>query len=159
MHAIFAVKFGDAHRGLPARAVIATAPRCGAPSSAASAFRRRSTYEHNGCAGALTEQLRDACGDLDAVSTPTTPMAAYPIDQLSSNRAGDLEAILVAKTRFTVPFSLTGQPAISVPCGVTGEGLPVGVQIVGALNADGQVLRIARRVEALVASAHRPGMY
>ena len=159
VHAIFAAEFGDAHRelartrgdryGSALRSALVSSQRIPASLYVRAQRLRR----------ALTEQLRDACGDLDAVLTPTTPMAAYPIDQLSSNRAGDLEAILVAKTRFTVPFSLTGQPAISVPCGVTGEGLPVGVQIVGAPNADGQVLRIARRVEALVASAHRPGMY
>ena len=145
-------EFGDAHREL----ADARGDRYGAALRSALVSSQRipaSVYVRaQRLRRALTEQLRDACRDLDAVLTPTTPIAAYPIHQLSSNRTGDLEETLVAKTRFTVPFSLTGQPAISVPCGVTGEGLPVGVQIVGAPNADGHVLRIARLIEELVES-------
>lgn len=46
-----------------------------------------------------------------------------------------------------LPFNLTGQPAASVPCGVTRAGLPVGLQIVGASHADALVLRAARAFE------------
>ena len=46
-------------------------------------------------------------------------------------------------TPFTYPFNLTGQPAISVPCGFTKEGLPIGLQIVGARYADATVLQAA----------------
>ena len=42
------------------------------------------------------------------------------------------------------PFNLSRQPAISVPCGFTAEGLPVGLQIVGPLYADAAVLRAAQ---------------
>lgn len=47
----------------------------------------------------------------------------------------------------TFPFDLTGQPAISVPCGFTEDGRPVGVQIVGPRSADALVLRAARAYE------------
>ena len=47
----------------------------------------------------------------------------------------------------TVPFDLTGQPAISVPCGFTPDGGPVGVQIVGRFGSDALVLRAARAFE------------
>jgi aspartyl-tRNA(Asn)/glutamyl-tRNA(Gln) amidotransferase subunit A len=56
---------------------------------------------------------------------------------------------------FTYPFNLTGQPAASVPCGFTSEGLPVGLQIVGRWHADGQVLRAAACFEALQPWAQR----
>jgi aspartyl-tRNA(Asn)/glutamyl-tRNA(Gln) amidotransferase subunit A len=48
----------------------------------------------------------------------------------------------------TFPFDLTGQPAISVPCGFTGDGRPIGLQIVGPRSADALVLRAARAFEA-----------
>ena len=44
-------------------------------------------------------------------------------------------------TAFTFPFNLTGQPAASVPCGWTAQGLPVGLQVVGRRNDDASVLR------------------
>jgi aspartyl-tRNA(Asn)/glutamyl-tRNA(Gln) amidotransferase subunit A len=49
---------------------------------------------------------------------------------------------------YTYPFNLTGQPAASVPCGLTEAGLPVGLQIVGPVGRDGLVLRAARAFEA-----------
>jgi aspartyl-tRNA(Asn)/glutamyl-tRNA(Gln) amidotransferase subunit A len=50
-------------------------------------------------------------------------------------------------TPFTYPFNLTQQPAASVPCGLTSEGLPAGLQIVGPRFADALVLRAARAFE------------
>jgi aspartyl-tRNA(Asn)/glutamyl-tRNA(Gln) amidotransferase subunit A len=49
---------------------------------------------------------------------------------------------------FTYPFNLTQQPAASIPCGLTREGLPIGLQIVGAVGADALVLRASRAFEA-----------
>jgi aspartyl-tRNA(Asn)/glutamyl-tRNA(Gln) amidotransferase subunit A len=65
----------------------------------------------------------------------------------------------VAET-FTYPFNLTGQPAASVPCGFTGDGLPVGLQIVGRRFADATVLQAAAAFERLRPWAHRrpPGV-
>jgi aspartyl-tRNA(Asn)/glutamyl-tRNA(Gln) amidotransferase subunit A len=50
-------------------------------------------------------------------------------------------------TRFTAPFNLTGLPAISVPCGLSSEGLPLGLQIVGAPWRESRVLRAAHAYE------------
>jgi aspartyl-tRNA(Asn)/glutamyl-tRNA(Gln) amidotransferase subunit A len=47
-------------------------------------------------------------------------------------------------TPFTYPFNLTQQPAISVPCGSTAAGLPIGLQIVGPRHADALVLAAAK---------------
>jgi aspartyl-tRNA(Asn)/glutamyl-tRNA(Gln) amidotransferase subunit A len=49
---------------------------------------------------------------------------------------------------FTFPFNMTGQPAASVPCGFTREGLPVALQIVGRWHADTLVLQAAAAFEA-----------
>ena len=50
---------------------------------------------------------------------------------------------------YTVPFNLTGQPAASIPCGLSDAGLPVGLQIVGPAHADALVLRASRAFETL----------
>jgi aspartyl-tRNA(Asn)/glutamyl-tRNA(Gln) amidotransferase subunit A len=80
-------------------------------------------------------------GELDAVVLPTTPSAAP--------RIAGLEAVATAAilTRLTAPFNFTGLPALSVPCGVTSDGLPVGLQIVGAPWAERRVLRVGRAYE------------
>jgi aspartyl-tRNA(Asn)/glutamyl-tRNA(Gln) amidotransferase subunit A len=54
---------------------------------------------------------------------------------------------MLSWTPFSYPFNLTQQPAISVPCGLTSQGLPVGLQIVGRAHDDATVLRAARAYE------------
>lgn len=54
-------------------------------------------------------------------------------------------------TPFTYPFNMTQQPAISIPCGTTAAGLPVGLQIVGPRHSDDLVLAAARWVEGVLA--------
>jgi aspartyl-tRNA(Asn)/glutamyl-tRNA(Gln) amidotransferase subunit A len=85
-------------------------------------------------------------GELDAVVLPTTPSAAP--------RIAGLEAVATAAmlTRLTAPFNFTGLPALSVPCGVTSDGLPVGLQIVGAPWAERRVLRVGRAYEQATAT-------
>jgi aspartyl-tRNA(Asn)/glutamyl-tRNA(Gln) amidotransferase subunit A len=70
----------------------------------------------------------------DLLILPTTPITAPPIEGLDAlEQAARL-------TRFTAPFNLTGLPALSVPCGFTGNGLPIGLQIVSRAWADSKVL-------------------
>ncbi|MFN8591925.1 MAG: amidase [Thermomicrobiales bacterium] len=85
--------------------------------------------------------------EVDLLVTPTGPTAATPL-------AGDLvtgdEAdpdVLAALINFTGPFDLTGQPAISIPCGFTVSGLPVGMQLVGRPYDEGTVLAAAHAYE------------
>jgi aspartyl-tRNA(Asn)/glutamyl-tRNA(Gln) amidotransferase subunit A len=51
---------------------------------------------------------------------------------------------------FTYPFNLTGQPAASVPCGVTDDGLPIGLQIVAPLCAESILIQALQLAEALL---------
>ena len=54
--------------------------------------------------------------------------------------------------RCTQAFNVSGHPAITLPCGQTSDGLPVGAQVVGAYGDTPGLLRVARAVEALVAA-------
>ena len=59
-------------------------------------------------------------------------------------------------TPFSYPFNLSQQPAITVPCGLTPIGLPMGVQLVGPMFADHRVLRAARAYEQAAGPFPRP---
>jgi aspartyl-tRNA(Asn)/glutamyl-tRNA(Gln) amidotransferase subunit A len=77
----------------------------------------------------------------DFLVTPTTPIAAPTIEGHDAvEQAGRL-------TRFTAPFNLSGLPALSLPCGFTKEGLPIGLQIVSRAWADAKVLNIGYAFE------------
>ena len=82
----------------------------------------------------------------DVLLTPTVAVAPFPVgrDCPDGYDTGDW----LGWAPFTYPFNLTGQPAFTVPCGFTAAGLPVGLQIVGAMYADALVLRAGRAYEA-----------
>jgi aspartyl-tRNA(Asn)/glutamyl-tRNA(Gln) amidotransferase subunit A len=63
---------------------------------------------------------------------------------------GGEELVRTAMLRCTQPFNLSGHPAISVPCGMTAAGLPVGLQIVGHAGRTTDLLRVARAIERTV---------
>lgn len=77
----------------------------------------------------------------DILLMPTTPVVAPPIE---GPNAVELARLL---TRYTAPFNLTGLPAISLPCGFTAQGLPVGLQMVAKPWAEAQLLRAAYAYE------------
>ena len=77
----------------------------------------------------------------DLLLTPTLAVPAFPAGQLSPD-GYDPEDWL-SWSPFTYAFNLTGQPAITVPCGFTNAGLPVGLQIVGPIYGDALVLKAA----------------
>ena len=81
----------------------------------------------------------------DLLLTPTLPGPAFEAGLERPRDSG--QDRWVDWTPFSYPFNLTRQPAASVPCGFTSEGLPAGLQIVGPLYADALVLRAARAYE------------
>jgi aspartyl-tRNA(Asn)/glutamyl-tRNA(Gln) amidotransferase subunit A len=105
--------------------------------------------------GALGELMNRFHRDYDLLVTPTLPLAAFA--------AGKEVANLLKEKRwtdwspFSYPFNLTQQPAITVPCGLTRKGLPVGLHIVGPRYADARVLRAARAFESTM-PARRPDL-
>jgi Asp-tRNA(Asn)/Glu-tRNA(Gln) amidotransferase A subunit family amidase len=53
----------------------------------------------------------------------------------------------MASTRLVRGFNFTGEPALSMPCGNTKQGLPIGLQIIGAPSADARILQVAKTLE------------
>ncbi|HZK90193.1 MAG TPA: amidase [Stellaceae bacterium] len=82
----------------------------------------------------------------DLLLTPMMPVPALPVGVDLNDPAS--EEHWVDWSPFSYPFNMTRQPAASIPCGLTSGGLPIGLQIVGALHADAKVLRAARAFEA-----------
>jgi aspartyl-tRNA(Asn)/glutamyl-tRNA(Gln) amidotransferase subunit A len=81
----------------------------------------------------------------DLLLTPMMPVAALPVAQDLNDPA--TERSWIDWSPFSYPFNMTRQPAASIPCGLTGAGLPIGLQIVGPLYAEDRVLRAARAFE------------
>ena len=81
----------------------------------------------------------------DLLLTPTLPIPAFEAGLERPEGAGGDR--WVDWTPFSYPFNLSRQPAASIPCGLTSDGLPAGLQIVGPLYQDGRVLRAARAIE------------
>lgn len=91
---------------------------------------------------------REIWKSFDVLVTPTSPIAAPSIGATTA-RFGDRDIPLVrAFLDLTLPFNLTGQPAISVPCGFTKAGLPIGLQLVGRPFDEATLFRAAAAYEA-----------
>ncbi|CAN5228194.1 amidase [soil metagenome] len=84
----------------------------------------------------------------DVLLTPTMPLVAFATGH--EVPPGWPHRRWTSWTPFSYPFNLTQQPAASVPCGLTGAGLPVGLQVVGPRHADPTVLAVCRAYEAAV---------
>ncbi len=98
--------------------------------------------------GALGSHMRQFMQRYDLIVTPSVAVPAF-----EARSAGtvpmDPQAML-GWTPFSYPFNLTQQPAITVPCGLTSKGLPMGLQIVGPMFGDALVLRAARACESVL---------
>jgi aspartyl-tRNA(Asn)/glutamyl-tRNA(Gln) amidotransferase subunit A len=97
----------------------------------------------------ITAEMNQALRQVDVIVTPTSPIVAWKLGQFGAlwSRVTD---VLRTLGRLTAPFNLTGHPAISVPCGLSGEGLPIGLQIAGRAFDEATVLRVAHAYEAQV---------
>ena len=91
----------------------------------------------------LAEEYLRAFADVDAIVTPTSPIPAFKLGE----KTGDPLAMYLADI-YTVTASLAGICGVTVPCGVTGAGLPVGMQVLAAHLREGTAFRVARAVEA-----------
>jgi aspartyl-tRNA(Asn)/glutamyl-tRNA(Gln) amidotransferase subunit A len=91
----------------------------------------------------LAEEYLRAFAEVDAIVTPTSPIPAFKLGE----KTGDPLAMYLADI-YTVTASLAGICGVTVPCGKTQAGLPVGMQVLAAHLNEGTAFRVARAVES-----------
>jgi len=92
----------------------------------------------------LAEEFLRAFEEVDAIVTPTSPVPAFRLGE----KADDPLAMYLADI-YTVTASLAGICGVSVPCGKTKAGLPIGMQVLASHLQEGTAFRVARAVEAV----------
>ena len=100
----------------------------------------------------IARDFAAAFEQVDCILTPTAPAAAFAIGE----KSGDPVEMYLNDV-FTVPANLAGVPAISVPAGLSGDGLPLGLQIISRAFDEETVLRAAEVVERAAQFRHLPG--
>jgi len=85
--------------------------------------------------------------DVDCFMTPTTPNTAPMIGDTTVRLGGRDEDVRLATTRLVRGINALGYPALSMPCGLSGNGLPIGLQIVGPAFEEALILRVAAALE------------
>ena len=96
----------------------------------------------------MREDFEAAFEDVDVILAPTSPIPAPRIGERQVRAAGERESATRAELlRLTRPANVTGFPAISIPCGFTREGLPVGLQLLGPRWGEARLLAIALAYE------------
>jgi aspartyl-tRNA(Asn)/glutamyl-tRNA(Gln) amidotransferase subunit A len=96
----------------------------------------------------LTREVNAALAGHDALLLPTVPVPATRLGVSTVKVGGNEESVRNITLRLTQLFNVTGHPAITLPCGQTLEGLPVGAQLVGPAGNTSAVLDIAAALEA-----------
>ena len=96
--------------------------------------------------GVLGSHLRQFMQRFDLILTPSTAVPAFKA--LPAGHSPMNSAAMLGWTPFSYPFNLSQQPAISLPCGLTTQGLPMGVQLVGPMFGDAVLLRAAHALQS-----------
>lgn len=100
----------------------------------------------------ITAEIDRALGGVDALVLPALAIPAPPLGAATMPVKGGPEAVRALMLRCTQPFNLSGHPAISLPCGKTPAGLPVGLQMVGQKGRTPALVQAALAAEAVLAS-------
>jgi aspartyl-tRNA(Asn)/glutamyl-tRNA(Gln) amidotransferase subunit A len=102
----------------------------------------------------LRRAIATVFAEVDLIVSPTVSVPAPSFAELAAapEQLRDRELVFMRTTR---PWSVWGTPAISLPCGATADGLPIGVQLAGPIGADAQVLRHAAALERALTAAAR----
>ncbi|WP_321392287.1 Asp-tRNA(Asn)/Glu-tRNA(Gln) amidotransferase subunit GatA [Emcibacter sp.] len=99
----------------------------------------------------IARDFREAHEKVDVILTPTAPSAAFALGEKTSDPLS-----MYLNDVFTVPASLAGLPGISVPAGLNGEGLPLGLQLLGRPFDEETVLRVAEVLEGAANVTAKP---
>jgi aspartyl-tRNA(Asn)/glutamyl-tRNA(Gln) amidotransferase subunit A len=99
----------------------------------------------------IERDFRNAFGACDIIATPTSPTPAFKLGEKTDD---PLEMYL--SDIYTITLNLAGVPGISVPCGLSSSGLPIGIQLIGRHFEEAALLRAARNLEQAVGFDCRP---
>jgi aspartyl-tRNA(Asn)/glutamyl-tRNA(Gln) amidotransferase subunit A len=99
----------------------------------------------------IAQDFAAAFERVDCLLTPTAPSAAFAIGENQ-----DDPIAMYLNDVFTIPASLAGLPAISVPAGLSADGLPLGLQVIGRAFDEEMVLRVGAVIETAAAFSQRP---
>jgi aspartyl-tRNA(Asn)/glutamyl-tRNA(Gln) amidotransferase subunit A len=113
--------------------------RLGADVTAATYIYSRRQLDH------VRRSIAQAFGKTDVLITPTARVPPLMIDDLTDLETARAKELTMLHN--TQPLNFLGLPTISVPCGFTGEGLPIGMQITGRFGDEATVLRLAHAYE------------
>jgi aspartyl-tRNA(Asn)/glutamyl-tRNA(Gln) amidotransferase subunit A len=142
-------------RGLSAAQQAVVDPDFAAEAELGRASSALDIHELNMRRGALGAQMRQFMQRYDLLVTPSVAVPAFDVREPGAGKV--TPEGLLGWTPFSYPFNLTQQPACTLPCGRTSDGLPIGLQLVGPMFADALVLRAARALEELLPVA-RPDL-
>ena len=95
----------------------------------------------------MRQEFNRLWADVDCLTTPTTPNTAPRIGDTTVRLAGREEDVRLATTRLVRGVNALGFPALSMPCGLSATGLPIGLQIIGPAFEEALVLRIGAALE------------
>jgi aspartyl-tRNA(Asn)/glutamyl-tRNA(Gln) amidotransferase subunit A len=101
----------------------------------------------------IRDDFREAFAQVDVIATPTSPTVAFPLGA----RTADPLSMYLADV-CTLPASLAGVPAVSVPCGRGAHGLPVGLQLIAPHFEESRLLVAAQGVESLLGAFPAPDL-
>ncbi|MDP1647635.1 MAG: amidase [Rubrivivax sp.] len=124
-----------------------TDPDFAAEAQLGSAYSALDVQRLNLRRGALGSSMRQFMQRYDLLVTPSVAVPAF--DALPAGHGAMTPQSMLGWTPFSYPFNLTQQPACTIPCGLTADGLPIGLQIVGPMFGDALVLRAARAYESV----------
>jgi aspartyl-tRNA(Asn)/glutamyl-tRNA(Gln) amidotransferase subunit A len=95
----------------------------------------------------MQREFAQVWSTVDCVITPTTPNTAPRVGESTVKLGGREEDVRLATTRLVRSMNLLGLPALSIPCGLSGGGLPVGLQIIGPGFEESLILRVGAALE------------
>jgi len=99
----------------------------------------------------IINDFKKAFNKYDVLISPTSPTTAFKIGERTED-----PLTMYLSDICTIPVNLAGLPAVSIPAGLSGDGLPIGVQIIGNILREDNVLMAARRLEEAIGFTGRP---
>jgi aspartyl-tRNA(Asn)/glutamyl-tRNA(Gln) amidotransferase subunit A len=99
----------------------------------------------------IAEDFAKAFEEVDAILTPTTPSAAFPLGEKQ-----DDPVAMYLNDVFTVTTNLAGLPGLSIPAGLDSQGLPLGLQLIGRALDEGSLFSLAAAMEPAAGYTARP---